>query len=634
MPVSAPPQVRTVTLHYLRATAAYDGWGLHLWGDGIAASAATSWNSPRTFDRIENGVAVFVVPVADPAKSVNFILHNGDLKSPVADQSFVPQTFGYDAWIVQDSVASPFATESAARAALAQLGNASSALDLTPIAALPKGSGLPADWTSHANVIEIYVRGYQDSDGDGVGDLQGLISRLDYLKQQGFTALWLMPVFRSADHDHGYAVEDYRAIEPDYGTLADFDQLLAAAHSRGMAVILDYVMNHAASTNPLFLDASAGVSNARREWFVWRDSHPSGWSGFGGDPWHNNGNGWYYGVFATNMPDFNLHNPDVVAFHKNNLRFWLNRGVDGFRFDAVTVLFEDDASIWQNAPGNHPLLNAMAAVIGSYPNRLMVCEAPGAEAAYSATTSCGRAFGFQAVAPLYASVQSGVVDPNLDTFLRDPLADRMPLLLGNHDSFVGDRVWNRLNGDQQSYRLLASTYLLGAATPFTYYGEEIGIANGSSLSGDAALRVPMSWTADSLAAGFSTTKPFRRLAGNSTQQNVADELGDSQSLLRVYRSLLQLRNTYPVIGRGDISLQSTAGEPTLRLTRQDASFCAAIAINYSQSRRSVTEQTHCPGATFNAALGDSGSTSANSGGVVGFTVPARSAVVLIAPRGM
>ncbi len=153
-------------------------------------------------------------------------------------------------------------------------------------------------WLRHGPIRPVLSRstcGYQDSDGDGIGDLQGLISRLEYLQSLGITGVWLMPVTESADNDHGYAVQDYRAIESNYGTMADFETLLDEAHARGIAIIVDYVMNHAASTNPWFLDASTEAANDKRDWFVWEDVKPQGWNTFAGDPWRNNGNGWYYG---------------------------------------------------------------------------------------------------------------------------------------------------------------------------------------------------------------------------------------------------------------------------------------------------------------------------------------------------
>jgi alpha-amylase len=573
-----PPTSTTVTINYMRVEPAYSGWGLHLWGDAIDASVATTWNSPRTFNRVENGAAVFEIPITNQAGDLNLVVHNGDLKSPVFDLTLVPQSFAAGAWVVQDTVASLngnvgalFDNEADALAALNALGNASANLDLSAVVSNDMDSGLPADWADYASFIEIYVRGYQDTDGDGIGDIQGLISRLDYLAGLGVKGIWLMPVTESADNDHGYAVEDYRAIEEQYGTMTDFELLLTEAHNRGIAVIIDYVINHSASTNPLFLDASTSSANNKRDWYVWEPNQPVGWNTFAGDPWRNNGNGWYYGVFSSQMPDFNLRNPDVVEYHKDNLRFWLNKGVDGFRFDAVSVLFENGSSEWEDTPDNHTLLGEMQALIDSYNKRYIVCEAPALPADYAAATSCGRAFAFQVPGAILNSARNSTVDSSFVDQLNLARTDFMPLILSNHDSFAGDRIWNQLNGNQEQYKLAAASYLLAARTPFTYYGEEIGLAGAAGLSGDAALRTPMSWTSDPNNAGFSAVMPFRELSANSTTQNVELESADGTSLLAYYGELMTLRNSFPVIGAGTLDVQSPGGDPVLLLARGSAS---------------------------------------------------------------
>src|SRR5688500_11442400 len=183
----------------------------------------------------------------------------------------------------------------------------------------PAASPLPADWHRGA-FAAIYVRGYRDSDGDGVGDLRGLTASLDYLHDLGVRGLWLMPVARSQDRDHGYAVADYRAIEPDYGTLADFDELLRQAHARGMGVIIDYVLNHSAAEHPAFV-ASRDPADPHRGWYVWRDPAPTGWRVMGKDPWNPTARGAYLAQFSPTMPDFDFTHPQVARFHADNLRF-------------------------------------------------------------------------------------------------------------------------------------------------------------------------------------------------------------------------------------------------------------------------------------------------------------------------
>lgn len=632
--VQPPPPVDTVTIYYLRVDPSFDGWGLHLWGDAISAGTSTTWNSPRMPDRIENDMAVFEIPIVNQSAALNFIAHNGDLKSPIYDLGIVPQTFGDEAWIVQDSVPSfsgslgaPYSSLSAAQAALADLGNASASLDLTPVTPAPTDSGLPADWADWSAFVEIYVRGYQDSDGDGVGDLQGLISRLDYLQDLGAKGIWLMPVFESADNDHGYAVSDYRAIESDYGTMADFEALLAAAHARDIAIIVDYVMNHSASTNPLFLDATTGPTNDKYDWFVWEDPKPLGWNTFAGDPWRNNGNGWYYGVFTALMPDFNLRNPEVVDYHKDSLRFWLNKGVDGFRFDAVGVLFENGSGGWNNQPENHVLLKEIQDLITNYGKRYMVCEAPDDPAAYAAATSCGRAFAFQGPGVIFNSVRNGNVDGGVISMFAHADADRLAWILSNHDSFAGDRPWNQLNGDVEQYKLAAATYLLASRNPFAYYGEEVGMANAPSLSGDHALRTPMSWTSDTVTAGFTTGTPFRDLSGNVTTNNVMDEEGVSGSLLEYYRELYQVRSDYPVIASGSATVMANAGGPVLAWRRQDSDESAVIAINYSNSAQLINVDSGIVFQPFDAVLGATGQVASDGTATLQLNVPARSAVV-------
>ena len=631
-----PPQdpVTTVTIYYLRVDPLYDGWGLHLWGDAIAANVVTEWSAPRLPDRIADGAAVFDVPVTNESGELNFIAHNGDLKSPIYDLSIVPATFGSDVWIVQDEVASldgnigtPFASESAALAALGALGDKSADLDLSNVVANDLDSGLAAAWTDSASFIEIYVRGYQDSDGDGIGDLQGLISRLDYLQSLGITGIWLMPVTESADNDHGYAVQDYRSIESDYGSMSDFETLLGEAHARGIAIIVDYVMNHAASTNPLFLDASTEAANDKRNWFVWEDTKPQGWNTFAGDPWRNNGNGWYYGIFSALMPDFNLRNPDVVDYHKDNLRFWLNKGVDGFRFDAVGVLFENGAVEWEDQAENHDLLSQTQTLIGGYSKRFLVCEAPADPASYANDASCGRAFAFQTPGAILNSARNNVVNETFVNQLNLANSDRMPLILSNHDNFAGDRIWNQLNGDTEDYELAAASYLLAARTPFTYYGEEIGMANAAGLSGDHALRTPMSWTSDATTGGFSTVTPFRELSANVATNNVQDEEGDPDSLLEYYRSLYLLRQAYPLIASGALDVQSNGGDAVLLLTRSEPGTVAVVAINYDSLTQQVAALTTLANGTFDATFGATGQVVADGAGKVTIEVPARSAVV-------
>jgi glycosidase len=362
------------------------------------------------------------------------------------------------------------------------------AFDTRAISAADPGSALPPDWR-HGVFMEIYVRGYKDSDGDGIGDLRGLIQSLDHLQSLGIRGIWLMPVTRSQDHDHGYAVTDYRNIESQYGTLDDFDELLSQAHLRGIGVIIDYVMNHSAAQHPAFVNARDSTANPYRSWYVWQALKPTGWNIYGNDPWHSTPTGWYFAGFWDQMPDFNLKNPDVVAYHHDSLRFWLNRGVDGFRFDAVGNLVENGPTRWENQPENYTLMGAVHGVISSYANRMLVCEAPADPAGFAASDACGSAFAFGQQSRIVEAAKGSAIAVSAVADYPRTASPDMATMISNHDAFAGQRLYDQVGGNLAQYRLAAATYLLQPGTPFIYYGEEIGMAGGN-LSGDPRLRTP------------------------------------------------------------------------------------------------------------------------------------------------
>lgn len=457
------------------------------------------------------------------------------------------------------------------------------AVDLRAVAAADPGSTLPALWHRGA-FMEIFVRSYKDSDGDGVGDLRGLIAQLDYLRELGISGIWLMPVTQSQDRDHGYAVADYRAIEAQYGSLADFDELLRQAHARGIGVIVDYVMNHSAAANPLFVNARAAATNPYRNWYLWQGVKPNGWNIYGGDPWRGSVGNYYFAPFWDQMPDFNLLNPAVVAYHHDNLRFWLNRGVDGFRFDAVGNLVEAGPAAWENQPENHTLLRQARAVVDGYARRYLVCEGPSDPVGYS--TSCGSAFAFQNTANLIAAAKA---DPGAVRRVAEFPANAptgMASMLANHDSFAGDRVYNQFGGNLAQYRLAAATYLLQPGTPFIYYGEEIGMARGSA-GGDPGLRTPMSWSASTANAGFTTGTPYRSLSTNVSAFNVAAQQADPNSLLAFYKAMLALRKAHPAIAAGSYDNVSVNGS-AMSFQRRQGSEWLLVAINYGSGAAALS----------------------------------------------
>jgi glycosidase len=450
--------------------------------------------------------------------------------------------------------------------------------DLSPVPAKPSPSSLQAGW-EHGAFMEIFVRAYQDGDGDGIGDLRGLTKRLDYLKELGIKGIWLMPITASADHDHGYATQDFRSIEPAYGTLQDFDALIQAAHARGIGVIIDYVLNHASVESPLFQQSLAGPDAPFRDWFVWESEAPMAWNIWGHNPWTATPNGSYYGTFGGHMPDFNLRNPATVEYHFSSLRFWLNRGLDGFRLDAVPHLIENSAKDWNDQPESRALTHQVQQLIKSYPQRHVVCEATADPIAYGRPEVCGSAFAFNFQ---YAAVDAARGKPEAVQklaayFTQAPLS--MATMLSNHDIFAGQRVWDQLQGNEARYKLAAASYLLMPGTPFIYYGEEIGQAGLPGLDGDQPIRAPMSWGAD--GQGFSRGTPFRALSPNRATHNPDIERKDPKSLLNFYKAMLKLRNTRASISQGSYEAPSAEGR-VLRFERRLGQEHSIVLINYSE----------------------------------------------------
>ncbi len=499
-------------------------------------------------------------------------------------------------------------------------------VETTPVAANDPGSSLPADWRSGV-FAEIFVRGYQDSDGDGVGDLAGLTERLDYLRDLGVTGIWLMPVPRSQDRDHGYAVNDYRRIESDYGNLQDMQTLLREAHARGIGVVIDYVMNHSAARHPAFVNAASGGTNAFRDWYLFESGQPGGWNVYGGNPWRNGGSGWYYAPFWDQMPDFNLRNADVVAWHHDNLRFWLNLGVDGFRFDAVGNLVENGPAAWENQPQNFTLMNGIRQLVGSYQQRFLVCEGPSRPLEFA--TACGSAFAFGHQYNLVnaAKGNTSAIAAVADYFATAPAS--MSTMLSNHDSFAGDRLWDQLRGNQAQYRLAAATYLLQPGTPFIYYGEEIGLAGAASLTGDPKLRTPMSWTGNGVRAGFTTGTPFRALSANVSTNNVEAQLADANSLLNWYKAVIAVRRAHPALTLGTHA-GATASGSTLSFQRVHGNQRAVVMINYGSGGATISATGLPAGATLSNAFPASGTNAiADGAGTARVSVPGQSVRVFI-----
>ena len=456
-------------------------------------------------------------------------------------------------------------------------------VDVSAVRQVPQAAPLAAGW-EHGAFMEVFVRSYQDSDGDGVGDLRGLTQRLPYLQALGIRGLWLMPVNASGDHDHGYAVTDYRAIEPAYGTMADFDELVRQAHARGIGIVIDYVINHSSWKNPLFEQSASAKSNPWRDWYVWEDVKPTGWNIFDIDPWNATPNGAYFSQFGKEMPDFNLRNPAVVRYHLDSLRFWLNHGVDGFRIDAVGHLFENGAQGWSLQPENYAFMAKVRHELDFDHPHVMVCESPGDPAGFARQDACGASFAF---GHSDALVKAGRGDEKAihdvaDYFLSAP--DTMATMVSNHDHFAGKRLWDAMDGDAARVRVAAAAYLLQPGTPYVYYGEELGMSAAATDDLDGKLRGPMSWTP---SGGFSAGTPYRPASTNLATRNAESESRDPDSMLAFYTAMLRLRNMHSSIATGRYVAPRVDGR-TMSFQRVDDREHTVVVINYAPTAGAAT----------------------------------------------
>jgi glycosidase len=435
--------------------------------------------------------------------------------------------------------------------------------------------------------MEIFVRSYKDSNGDGIGDLKGLTQSLDHLKDLGIKGIWLMPITASADRDHGYATRDFRNIDPDYGTLADFDELIHEAHKRGMGVIMDYVLNHSAKEHPFFEEALKNPQSPYRQWFEWRNEKPVGWDIWGRDPWVSTANGSYLATFGPHMPDFNMRNPEVIKYHEDSLKFWLDRGIDGFRLDAVPHLIENNAKDWNDQPESRQLTGHFTRLIKSYPNKYVVCEATAEPKVYARDDICGGAFAFGLENQIAKAAQgeADAIQKVAKYYTQAP--HTLASFASNHDQFAGKRLWDQVKGNEVQYKLAAATYLLLPGTPFIYYGEEIGMAGAKGLTDDPFIRGPYSWQANEATAGFTVGQPYRAISGNVSTHNVQAQKANADSLWSFYRDMLTLRNTRASLSKGSYDNAQAQGQ-VLAYQRKAGQEHSVVVINYGAQPMSIT----------------------------------------------
>ncbi|HEX8904324.1 MAG TPA: alpha-amylase family glycosyl hydrolase [Longimicrobiaceae bacterium] len=461
------------------------------------------------------------------------------------------------------------------------------ALTITLAAATSAAAQSPlGKWKLGGTCYEVFVRSFQDSNGDGIGDLNGLTQKLDYIndgnpatqRDLGADCIWLMPVAESPSY-HGYDATNYYRVEPDYGTNDDFKRFMAAAHRRGIRVLVDMVLNHASSEHPYFLQALRDTTSPYRSWFRFSPT-PLGNGPWGGPAWRKSPvrDEYYYAVFWEGMPDLNYQTPAVREEANKVADFWLREmGVDGFRLDAVPYLVEE-GSVLSGAPGTHRVLRDYAAhVRGVNPNAFTVGEvwdSVGAMLPYY-PDQLDSYFAFELADRLLAAVNTGRAAGMLDGYLRLQRAmpaDRWSPFLRNHDQ---TRTLTVLGGDVRKAKAAATLLLTLPGLPFVYYGEEIGMTGDKP---DERLRTPMQWSR-AAHGGFTTAKPWEALQPDSMTTNVAAQDADPRSLLNLYRRLIHLRAQNPALGSGRLVPLTAASPQVAAYLRREGSRSVLVVAN-------------------------------------------------------
>jgi glycosidase len=458
-----------------------------------------------------------------------------------------------------------------------------------PTAAQELSASAASDWKQGGVCYEIFVRSFYDSDGDGVGDLRGLIEKLDYIndgdpdsqRDLGAQCIWLMPVAQSPSY-HGYDVTDYYRIDRDYGTNDDFKLLVFEAHQRGIRVLVDLVLNHASSEHPYFKDALLNPGSPYRDWFIWLPSHPGVKNPWGGDNWHRSPvrEEYYYGFFWGGMPDLNYETPAVREEAKRIATFWLKElGADGFRLDAVKHLVEqDDGRIVEHVPATHAVLREFAAHVHRVaPDAFTIGEvwdSIGAMLLYYPDQLDGY-FAFEASEAILQSVRTGSANTLLHPFLRlqrELPAHRWSPFLRNHDQ---TRTVTALGGEVARARMAATLLLTLPGLPFVYYGEEIGMSGDKP---DPRLRTPMPWSRGP-GVGFTNGLVWEPLQPDSLTANVEVQDGDPNSLLNLYRRLIHLRAEHPALGAGQLLPLTASNDAVAAYLRREGDRAALVVAN-------------------------------------------------------
>jgi len=473
-----------------------------------------------------------------------------------------------------------------------------------------------SNWWKSTTVYHIYIRSFLDTNGDGIGDLDGVIAKLDYIQSMGFESIWISPFTESPQKDFGYDISDYQAISPLFGTMQTVEKLLQEVHARGMKLILDMVLNHTSAEHAWFKESASSRDNPKADWYVWKDGkgkdglqRPNNWRAMAGNRawiYHPVRKQFYYSGFLPFQPDLNYRNPEVKAAIFNMVRFWLDKGVDGFRLDIISAIYEDpmlqdNPFSYKIAPSDNSLTiffqhlknnflqedsfgfaTELRKVLEEYPNKFMVGETHGDESLihqfckYKQENGLHTVFLFKAITTSFNATAYRKMVEKFEKYFPEPLIPTY--VFGNHDR---TRMFARLKGNIAKAKLLALFQFTARGIPFVYYGEEIGIPRVriplrqaqdpigvrmryipqfmvdlsiETLNRDEC-RTPMQWD-NSHNAGFCAKeiKPWLPVSENYTYCNVLTEQNEELSLLNFYKKIIHYRNNTPAIKSGKLEI--------------------------------------------------------------------------------
>lgn len=514
------------------------------------------------------------------------------------------------------------------------------AVGLSVAVALSGASG-DNDWWKHAVIYEIYPRSFGDTNGDGIGDLNGITEHLGYLKDLGIDAIWIAPFYPSPEVDFGYDISDYRGVDRQFGTMADFDRLMAEANKRNIRVITDMVLNHTSDKHPWFIESESSRTNPKADWYMWHDGKPNGkppnnWqSDFGHSAWQYvaSRRQYYYHEFYKEQPDLNWRNQDVRKAMYDVLRFWMDKGVAGFRLDAITSLFEDLALrdepyktglegglddygerklehiYTDNLPEVHDVIRELRKVTDQYPGRILIGETYLPNVGELAKMYGRNRDELQLPMDTQLGFTNHLSVPDFRSKLQDAetkINGNVPLFVfENHDNSRSINRYGDGRHDAVIARLLATILLTPRDAALIYYGEELGMVDNPPKrkedvrdpkgitgwpkdKGRDGERTPMQWNAG-VDAGFSNSKStWLPVAPDYEKVNVATEITDPNSLLNYYRALIWQRKHNPQLRDGDFVLVDRNNNSVLSYLRKTSDGKAVlVTLNFTANRQSV-----------------------------------------------